>query len=1373
MDANASILSQTVPDFSLILGELPPVQELPPQESQNRFQQVILGFFKIFAKNDIPIAIFLDDLQWADSSLLTLIQSISLEPDLKNIILIGAYRDNEVSDTHPLKLMIQEIEKAHKIEKIVLNPLKEESIKTILMESMHRKKEELEALTPLIIKKTGGNPFFVVQFLKHLYKEKLLFLNEKLSGWDWNLEKIQDSKITENVVELLSLQLKELDQDSLKIVKYAACIGNQFTLRDLSILLKAPQSAIAKYLEKSIYEGFIIPLSKDYLYAINSESDFDTIISYRFQHDRIQQAAYELTVKNDREQLHLQIARNLYSVSKSENSIDEELFQILNHWNQVLHLVDSSEESALLKELNYMAGKKAKSSGAYKPALSFFEIAKELLKKSNENEDGNLLIYLETIECRYLSEQYETALLELEEVEKIYKKDDEILRIYLIKARLYTKWNKLTEVLDLFIKGLNLVNFSIPKSNTATLLQFLYKLVVSKIKLIGKTPEDLGKMPISNDTRGSLLLSLYIETAAAIFTQNQNLYVLASIMMFLLVLEKGNLPGGCFPYSSFGVIHTALKDYKTAYEYGKLAVEASNMFPERKLDYWRMKYLLHQFLIDWVENMRETIPAMGNLEVKLIESGDPIYSGYAVIARSVKSIFLSHNFNEFLSKNEKHLEYFEVTKNAHCYSMFSPIIYSIKNLTGKTDSPGSFSTSSFDEEKDIEHRFSKEPPMQKGYYSCYKLLSLYHMGFYKEAGKLAIDSIQFIPYFLSMLLETELSFYIIVSLLADYDQSKKNYLKAANKLIKEFGKYFKTQPDNFAHLYFYINAEKESALGNKEKAREYYEKCISTANAGGFTSIEAKGCERLGVMEKANGNSKTGSYYITESYFLYESLGARGKSIRLMEEHPEIKRSVFSKVSTGTIAAHTSTYHHTADKFPDITGNNQLDYDTIIRSSQKLSAEIELEALVTQLVDILITNAGATKGIYYSYENGKLHSEVVRSTKSSVNSSSPESVIQNVLKRKKESVINNTLEDKIFKEDEYIQEFKPLSILCVPIMKQSELRGLLYLENDLTTDAFTKERLELINVLSSQASISIENARLYTKMTHLNKTYEKFVPRQFLEFLEKTDITKIELGDQTEKNMTILFSDIRNFTALSEKMRPEENFKFINSYLSYMGPQVRKNNGFIDKYIGDAIMALFPMKAEDGLSAAIDMQKELRVYNKYRIKNNHDPISIGIGLHTGKLMLGIIGEIERMEGTVISDAVNLASRIESLTKVYGSHILISEDTLMEIENLSNFNYRLVDTVKVKGKSESIRVYDVFDGLSDIIIETRFATKLSFELGIEAYKNKAFEDSINLFKKVLERDPGEKVAELYIQRCQQAIEQGIRDDWEGVHEYKEK
>ena len=293
----------------------------------------------------------------------------------------------------------------------------------------------------------------------------------------------------------------------------------------------------------------------------------------------------------------------------------------------------------------------------------------------------------------------------------------------------------------------------------------------------------------------------------------------------------------------------------------------------------------------------------------------------------------------------------------------------------------------------------------------------------------------------------------------------------------------------------------------------------------------------------------------------------------------------------------------------------------------------------------------------------------------------------------------------------------------------------------------------------------LARVKTHLKLYDLNTTYSRFVPHEFLKFLDKDSIVDIRLGDHLEKEMTILFSDIRGFTSLSEQMTPQQNFDFINAYLSKMAPVIEQYHGFIDKYIGDAIMALFPNEADEAVQAAINM---LRVLNDYNLtRGHHEQLKIGIGIHTGYLMLGTIGVENRMDSTVISDAVNLASRIESITKTYGVTLLISEDTYFKLSDVSQYAIRTIDRVKVKGKSEPVVIYEVFDADAPRLLELKMQTLDDFETGLAHYRQKAFTEAIACFRQVLRAHSTDKAAQIYLNRCQYRQKIGVSNDWDGV------
>jgi len=302
-------------------------------------------------------------------------------------------------------------------------------------------------------------------------------------------------------------------------------------------------------------------------------------------------------------------------------------------------------------------------------------------------------------------------------------------------------------------------------------------------------------------------------------------------------------------------------------------------------------------------------------------------------------------------------------------------------------------------------------------------------------------------------------------------------------------------------------------------------------------------------------------------------------------------------------------------------------------------------------------------------------------------------------------------------------------------------------------------------------SLKIEN--YIVNISKMNEAYYRFVPKQFLEFLGAQSVLDIQLGDQVQKEMSVLFTDIREFTTLSEEMTPKETFDFLNDYLSRMEPVISRNHGFIDKYIGDSIMALFTGKVENAIDAAIEMRSALADFNLQRKLDKKLPVNSGIGIHTGNLMLGVVGGYGRMDSTVVSDAVNLASRVEGLTKIYGTSIIISQDTLIKLQDPGRYNYRFLDVVKVKGKKEAVYIFEVLDGEPEEVKKLKIETKPDFGKALQLYKNKEFEEASLIFKSVYQKNPEDRGAQLYITRCKNILEFGIPEDWDGVETIRDK
>ena len=555
-------------------------------------------------------------------------------------------------------------------------------------------------------------------------------------------------------------------------------------------------------------------------------------------------------------------------------------------------------------------------------------------------------------------------------------------------------------------------------------------------------------------------------------------------------------------------------------------------------------------------------------------------------------------------------------------------------------------------------------------------------------------------------------------------------------------------PMNHQHKVDLVAAEKCRVLGEKVEAMELYDRAIAGAKANEYIQEEALANELAAKFYLAWGKDKIARVYMIDAHYCYARWGATAKVKHLEEKYPQLYLSSKDKTAnSNTLNTRVSS---------ESTNTTMLDLATTIKSTNAISSEIVLEKLLATLMHIMVENAGAERGILILPRGQDLFVEATKepdSDKVSVWHSLAldrftrlsKKIVNYVARTRETLVLNNATAEGNFTDDSYIQQYQCQSIACTPLINQGVLQGIIYLENNLTTAAFTEERLALLRTLAGQAAISLENARLYDAC-------KRFVPDQFLSFLEKKSLLDVQLGDRVEREMTILFSDIRDFTTMSEQMTPAENFAFINEYLGFMEPQIQKHGGFIDKYIGDAIMALFPNSADDAVQGSLAMLEQLKKYNLSRQERNLPPVRIGIGLHTGRLMLGIVGGMGRMDGTAIGDAVNLGSRVEGLTKSYGASLLITAHTWQGLKNPREYDLRFVDKVKAKGKTKEVGLFEVFSADPPDLRDAKNATKYQFEKAILLYYTGNIPEAARLFEECVNYHPGDRAALCYRDRC---------------------
>ncbi|MDX1958336.1 MAG: AAA family ATPase [Leptospiraceae bacterium] len=1379
LNENLDELIKVIPELESLVGN-----NFPKKDSS----EIEIGLTKlisVFASKDSPFVLFLDDLQWADSETLKLIHLLMTDPIVDGLFLIGAYRDNEVNNAHPLILTIEKIKKIYPetVTEIVLNPLKEKHIQEYLSDAFKHPKEDknLIELRKLVFERTGGNPFFLGEYIKTLCEEKILFFDE---SWKWNLSKAKEISATNNVVELMVSKLQKLKPETKNLLILASYLGNLFSIQLLSILSKQKPHTILKQLDAAIQKGYILPIDENYKFYLQESNITELPDSkFKFLHDRIHEASYLLSKEADREKTHLEIARLMIENFGIEK--EEYFFDIVNHLNSSARLIESNNDKKNLVEWNIRASIKAKSSSAYEVALNYLNSAKKIFQDSFWETDFEIgyKLFFELIACEYICGNFDSAHNNFEILKSKARNKIETTEALILFIELTTNAGKHGEVFTLATEALKNFGIDFNMETIKSSLSSELKLINSNLK--GKNPEDLLLLPEMNDPEMICLMKLLTTIHASVFFTDKIGGTYLCFKMVNLSLQYGNDRGSSIGYCIYGASLTGLGDSTLGQKYCEVAIQINKKW-NAKEQIPKLSFIFGATVNHWVRHVLTDIPIYDEGIESGLESGDMIYVGFLFAHRIANQFFASVTLDAIIAEAEKNLPVPYVARSEEMSLVLKTTKQMSLCLQGKTESPTSFTDSEFNEEE-YRSRISKvELTSCILLYNQFKAQCHYFREEYTECIQYIENSEKYLGlsggfYIVSEAVFNSSLVYLAILDSTEDESKRKEYLSFITKNQKKMKRYAEACPENFQFKLDIVQAELNRIEKKELEAMRLYDSAFDNAVKGEFLYHAGIISELAAKFYLGINQTKIAKLYLNESVYHYHSWGAETKIKQLETKYPElINKSFDSKIAptvSATISLTRSATTHTGSSF--------LDVSTITKASQAISGEIVLSNLLEKMLSITIENAGAERAILFLEKEGEFFIEAEGNLKSETKtvlqsipiegaeSQVAKTVLNYVIRTKTPVVLGDASRDFRFNKDPYILSNKIKSLLCVPIMNKGKLNGIFYLENNLATNTFTGNRLEILNILAGQCSISIENARLYTNMSELNESYSKFVPTKFLELLGKKSITEIGLGDFIQKNMAVLFSDIRSFTSLSEKMTPEENFRFINSYLKRVGPLIRKNNGFIDKFIGDAIMALFSGSSEDPLLAAIEMQKNLLSYNQFRIERNYPPITIGIGIHRGNLMLGTIGESERMDGTVISDSVNLASRIEGLTKYYGSSILVSESIIDTLPDKNKYRYRVIDKVKVKGKTLPVTIIEILEGQIESKIELYIKTKEDFEKATIAYLEKNFDRANYYFRKVIAKNEEDFPAKIYLQRAEYYAQHGAPPEWEGVEEMKEK
>ncbi len=1317
LEENSQVIIEVIPELEMLLGKQPLLPDLGSvKAARDRFESTFFDFISLFSKPEHPLVLFLDDLQWANTSSLDFIKKILIHPELKYFLIIGAYRDNEVSENHPLNDMLREISKKNIVPNCLrLTPIDLKSLNELVVDSLNTTMNTaIIGLSTLIFEKTRGNPLFSIMFLNALYQGKYISFDSITKQWTWDLETIKMIPVMDNVADLLSASINKLPMNIQETIRIASCIGNKFDLKTLSLVCENPEDELAALLWEGIREGFIVPLSGDYNLVMDDSAFAHTSAKhmyYKFSHDQVQKSFYSTLSEQQIKEAHLKIGNILLKTNTTEE-MQENIFDIVNHLNLGSTLISQDEDKYKLIKLNIKTALKAKISMAFESANEYIKIAIQLLTKNASLVDADLSwkIYFEQAEIENCLGNHNHAIELLKKLYDHSSKDIQKLQIVIRQVQIYTFLSKFDDAIETGLSLLNQFSSETIGSTPSTfkILTLLVKVIIAFRKRPLLTLEDA---PLLSDKKLQAVANLRTQiSTAALFSGKEQLF---AAMTFQSVRD-GLVYGfnsrtaadlGTYAFSLFVMFHNA----KRAKKYIDVAIKIAEKYDhvEAKLVcYMASGGMLYPFSYSFIKclnylnkayKLRKRLPGNVYIDFSITSiSGMMFMAGFPLttVMKKIKNTFGS--FNAYQHNND----------NITSTKLFMEIVFILcgkdslrryKSLFSEYLKAGTIDKETGEVIPEVYNGLGYRQTMliclmKTAYFleDWDKLLYLYFNPKLDMSNKFLASNYPRIVCF----------FYSSLAMLQLYDKAlKKNkriYKKQIDLAVKNLKQWSDDCPRNFLPMYDIVLMGVAAYINKNLKAVfPLYEQALTISKKYKMYHLSAIANELMAEIYLYFNEPKNALIYFKEALYDYQVWGCVVKLSSLTARIASLNKTCLLTTEDD------SNRNASLTTSSRMIAQDNVKLSNTIKIARSISSYLKLDELLKYLITVFANNFKSERCVLLLAKDNKLWVEAEISEPNSEpfilqhqlldhRKDMSKFIISSVETTSEPVLINDSSSNKIFSNDAYFEKNSDCSVLCYPFLYQNKLVGIIYLENKIALEQFDHADLEVLKMIASQVAVSITNAGYYS-------AYDQFVPHEFLDLLNKRSIIDIQLGDCIKKNMTVMFLSIKNFDELSSTLTKDELFNFLNDYFSIIEPIITNHRGFIDKYIGSTIMALFPENTDDSLLASLAIQQAIHDINKKNKNKNKIPeVGVGIGISCGSLMLGTLGGLHRMSTSVVSDVVNLASRLCELSKKGESHILISDAAHHAIEGShAGYLFRFLGKVSIRGKQEEVPIWEEY------------------------------------------------------------------------------
>jgi predicted ATPase/signal transduction histidine kinase len=1097
---NAQVLIELIPELEAIIGPQPPVPELDGSAAQNRFNLLFQKFINVFTTAEHPLVIFLDDLQWIDSASLKLIQRLISETQSQYLLLLGAYRDNEVSPAHPLMLTLEEIQKTEAVvNQLTLGPLDKPSLNQLIADTLSCPPERAEPLTELVIQKTQGNPFFSNQFLKFLHEEGLILFDLSCGYWQCDITQVKLLSVSDDVVEFLAAQLQKLPEQTQKVLKLAACIGNQFDLATLAIVHENAQADTAADLWNALQDGLILPISDVYKFFQAADSVDETTriqelsVPYRFLHDRVQQAAYSLIPEDQKPSTHLTIGRLLKKHTR-EDAFDEHLFDIVNQLNHGRELITAREERAELAQLNLLAGRKAKASTAYVAASQYLTVGLELLAADSwlNQYALTLALYESAAEAAYLSgefsQQEQLAEVVLAQAQSLLDK----VKIHKIQILAYMAQNRQLEAIKTMLPVLKQLGETFP--DTPSPEDYQRELQKTQSVLKGKNIDALCELPVMTADNPLAAMRIIASTVSAAYQAMPELLPLMVFKQVQLSVKYGNASESTVAYAGYGlIINGMVGDIETSYQFAQLALRLLEQFNAKELKA-KSSSPVFAAIIHWKAHVRDTLKPLLEIYQSGLETGDLEYAGYGAHYYCLHSYCVGKELSELEQEMATYSEAIRQLKQENTLIYNNIARQAVLNLLAQSETPVQLMGEAFNEVNTLPQLQQANNRYALALLHINKLLLCYLFQNHTQAVENSTVAEPYLDGLAGTLQVAVFHFYDSLARLAVYpnapESEQERLLEKVTANQEKMQNWAKHAPMNFQHKFELVEAERLRVLGKHVQAMDYYEQAIKGAKENDYPNEEALANELAARFYLGWGKEKVAVVCLTDAYYGYARWGAKAKVEDLEKRYPELLAPVLDREyslnkTTTTLATLTTRTVVGTKRGP----SDLLDLTTVMKASQAISDEMAFEQLINKIMWIVMENVGAQRGALILEKHRQFWLEAIANADKDsfkvtlhnllledADKEVPTRIINTVLRTKTPLVLNDATREGRFTNDPYILDKQPKSVLGQPMMYHGRMTGVVYLENKFISNAFTSERLTVLKMLSTQMAISLENA---------------------------------------------------------------------------------------------------------------------------------------------------------------------------------------------------------------------------------------------------------------------------------------------------------